>query len=639
VRTIRRGKTFCPYHELVLANAAEDLRAEVARLVEFRARSAAPPKTPAHQIDFEFMTPKQRQKIATAARARWAKQRAEARIKQNGAELKSAPRNQEIPTTTPHPLAGKSFTIEVEHSQLRGSETNPRKEFDEEGLRELADSFKTQGQLQACLVRVDPKWIAKELKTANSGAKVTMHGRALWLLNGNTMFKDAIRQAEDIMRDPDTQYEIVAGERRWRAAGPKYAGLKKVLVTVRCLTDEQVIEAQYVENLQRRDLTAIEEAEGFATLIKLGKFTADSLAAKLGKSRTYVFERLKITRLEGPARKALEEGRITPSIAAAIAQVPGKKAQEEILEECFEWEGGLRPVREVEQIIQQSHMRPLKGVAWNLDQPMNVPGFGSMLCDSCFHNTRNMISEDPNLAKGPARCMNLDCFDGKAKIALEYRRKMAEKDGLEFWDLSRLQRNSGSDNFWIEGRTVYLPGDSKGKKAEVLANGAKHPIIAESSEGKMLRVWRRSDLEKAGVVKVAAEETISAKREARKEEIFEDKLFLKVKELAIKAMEEKIRGQGMFGADIAKKAPDALLRDYFWWAMLASWERDEGERGFIYGDDCVKFKDITPERIFTEMARKIISNWDDSKKRPACLSALEIHYTALEDQARQQCDP
>jgi ParB-like chromosome segregation protein Spo0J len=125
--------------------------------------------------------------------------------------------------------------VEVEHGQLRASETNPRKDFKEDKLRELAESLKTNGQLQACLVRVDPKWIAKELK-ACPPEKVTMRHRALWLLSGNSKFSDAIRQAEDIMRDPDTRYEIVAGERRWRAAGPKFANLEKMLATVRYLT-------------------------------------------------------------------------------------------------------------------------------------------------------------------------------------------------------------------------------------------------------------------------------------------------------------------------------------------------------------------------------------------------------------------
>jgi ParB/RepB/Spo0J family partition protein len=530
---LRRDELFCPYHWFVFSNGAPALVAEVNRIMNFRARSAGEEAT--------IMTPKERLKIA--ARARWAKIRAEAKENKNGAATKpeAAPisSTNESPATL-HPLAGKSWTVEVEHGQLRASETNPRKDFKEEKLRELAESLKTNGQLQACLVRVDPKWIAKELK-ACPPEKVTMRYRALWLLSGNSKFSDAIHQAEDIMRDPDTRYEIVAGERRWRAAGPKFANLEKMLATVRYLTDEQVIEVQYVENLQRDDLTAIEEAEGFAKLIASGQYSADSLAVKLGKSRTYIFERVKLAQLEGPAKSAFAEGKISPSLAAVIAEVPDPKAQAMLFKKdrwgnvpIFDRQGQPEPVRSVKDWIERNLIRQ---IPWKLDATFEHKEMVSPACRECPKMSRNM---DAGAAKGPPRCLALSCFEERKKALGAMVKEEAKAQGLDFWNAEEFSRNKHGNQYCVEGEQDW--NSASNKTWDKVAGATPHAIVAETDEGNVVRVWRRDDLIKAGVLKKEPRSSGNdsyAKQQAaeRAKTLFEEKVQVRVIEAVLKRIE------------------------------------------------------------------------------------------------------
>jgi ParB/RepB/Spo0J family partition protein len=138
-------------------------------------------------------------------------------------------------------------TNTVPLAKITPSTTNPRKSFPKDKLDELTDSVKRLGVLQPILLRP---------------------------LNGGGT------------------YELVAGERRYRAS--KAAGLTDIPATVRELTDAEVLEIQVVENLQRSDLHELEEAEGYEKLLKCAhpsgeKYTVDEIAAKVGKSRSYVF--------------------------------------------------------------------------------------------------------------------------------------------------------------------------------------------------------------------------------------------------------------------------------------------------------------------------------------------------------------
>ena len=160
------------------------------------------------------------------------------------------------------------------------SKTNPRKHFDKEKLAELGESIVRHGIIAPLIVRP---------------------------IAGN-------------------RYELVAGERRLRAAR-EIAALSEVPVIVRELSDRDALEVQVIENLQRADLHPLEEAEGYAKLIREHGYDADQLALKIGKSRSYVYARIKLGQLRDEVKEALYADKINHSVALLIARIPDPELQ------------------------------------------------------------------------------------------------------------------------------------------------------------------------------------------------------------------------------------------------------------------------------------------------------------------------
>jgi ParB family chromosome partitioning protein len=148
----------------------------------------------------------------------------------------------------------------------------PRRQFDEESLNALIESVKAQGILQPLLVRRHPT------------------------------IADA--------------YEIIAGERRWRAA--QAAQLHEVPVIVRELGDRETLEIALVENIQRQDLNPLEEAEGYRRLLEEFGHTQEDLARVVGKSRSHIANSLRLLTLPDPVRNMLNDGRLTAGHARAL---------------------------------------------------------------------------------------------------------------------------------------------------------------------------------------------------------------------------------------------------------------------------------------------------------------------------------
>lgn len=173
--------------------------------------------------------------------------------------------------TAPPTNAGlKTLPVDV----IRPGRYQPRKTFDEAGLQELADSIKAQGIIQPIVLR-----------RMNDG------------------------------------YEIIAGERRWRAA--QKAGLQTVPVIIRDISDEAAIAMALIENIQRRDLNAIEEAEALNRLILEFKLTHQEVAEAVGKSRTVVTNLLRLLKLNPDVRTLLEAGDIEMGHARALLALEG----------------------------------------------------------------------------------------------------------------------------------------------------------------------------------------------------------------------------------------------------------------------------------------------------------------------------
>ncbi len=155
-------------------------------------------------------------------------------------------------------------------SEITPNKDQPRKTFDEAALDELAESIKQHGVLQPLLVRPLP--------------------------NGG--------------------YQLVAGERRWRAS--RRAGLREVPVVVKELTDTETMEIAIIENLQREDLNPIEEAEGLQALIDKCGFTQEEVASSVGKSRPAIANSLRLLRLPEAVRELTRDGKISAGHARAL---------------------------------------------------------------------------------------------------------------------------------------------------------------------------------------------------------------------------------------------------------------------------------------------------------------------------------
>ena len=195
-----------------------------------------------------------------------------------------------MPDTTPiATLKGLNTIHLVPVKQLRESPFNPRKHYAQAALQELADSIEAQGMLQPI--------VARELPVAQQD---------IWV-----------------------RYEIVFGHRRFRAA--QLAGLDEVDVVIRPFTDEQAALAQVAENLQRQDVSQLEEADSFVRLHQVHGMTADQIAAGVNKSRSYVYGRLKLAKMAPEVRKAMADDGLPADIAIEVARIVDHTLQKKAL--------------------------------------------------------------------------------------------------------------------------------------------------------------------------------------------------------------------------------------------------------------------------------------------------------------------
>jgi ParB family chromosome partitioning protein len=164
--------------------------------------------------------------------------------------------------------------------RIKPNARQPRKQFEEDALQDLADSIRAHGVLQPVLLRPVEKG-----------------------------------------------YEIVAGERRYRAA--RRAGLKEIPAIVRDLDDQQNMLYALIENMQREDLNSIEEAQGLSDMMKSFGLTQDQAAKSIGKSRPYVTNALRLLKLSRQVQELVAEGKLSAGHARAIAGIEGAKRQAE----------------------------------------------------------------------------------------------------------------------------------------------------------------------------------------------------------------------------------------------------------------------------------------------------------------------
>lgn len=223
-------------------------------------------------------------------------------------------------------------------------------------------------------------------------------------------------------------FDVVFGARRLRAA--KAAKLGELDVIVRELSDEEALELVLVENLQRADIHPLEEAEGYRQLHEVHKHAVEDIAAKVGKSKAYVYARLKLCELVPAVREACFKGKLPTSHALLIARIPNEKLQREALESISHGGAVDEPLgyRAAADIIQRQFMLRLEGAPFALADAALVPEAGA--CTTCpkrTGNQRELFSD----VKSADVCTDPPCFAKKRDAAWADQALALEQQGHE----------------------------------------------------------------------------------------------------------------------------------------------------------------------------------------------------------------
>jgi ParB family chromosome partitioning protein len=217
----------------------------------------------------------------------------------SGGAAKSSPAPAPTAGAAPPAAPAGPAVQRVPLAQIRPSPLQPRKDFTPEALQELADSIREQGIVQPLIVRS---------------------------VNGT--------------------YELIAGERRWRAA--QLAGLTEAPVVERAATDREVLELALIENLQRENLNAIEEAQGYSQLGEQFRLTQEEIAKKVGKSRAAVANALRLLKLPPIVQSAIREGKLSVGHAKVILGLADAALQQSAAARVL---AGNLTVRQTEQLV------------------------------------------------------------------------------------------------------------------------------------------------------------------------------------------------------------------------------------------------------------------------------------------------
>ncbi len=259
------------------------------------------------------------------------------------------------------PVKGTEF-VSLTLDGIVPSPTNPRKIFDKDELDELTASIRQRGVIVPLTVR---------------------------------------RQASG-------KYEIVAGERRFRASA--MAGLTSVPCIIREMTDDEVAVDQLVENMFRPDLTPLEEANGYKLLHGKHGYDYDELATKVGKSKAHIYTRLRLLKLAPAVQKQLASGALSASYAEQLTKVDSHADQIELATRCVR--GNFDDLAELRRTIEDEYMLELKRAPWGLGDEGVCPP--APACSACPKRT----GAQAELFDGDGKrdfCLEASCWKEKVK--------------------------------------------------------------------------------------------------------------------------------------------------------------------------------------------------------------------------------
>lgn len=357
-------------------------------------------------------------------------------------------------TTASAPEATREIALADIQLSNTGSQAERRKHFDKAAIGELAESIKSIGLLSPLI-----------------GRQVNGH------------------------------IELVAGERRYLAA--QKAGLKVINVTVRQLTDDQVLEVQLIENLQREGLHELAEAEGYEALQKLGHGAAE-IADKVGKSKAYVYARMKLLALVKDSRKAFYEGKLSASTALLLARIPIEALQKQALKEITEtnrWGDGPMSVREAGEHIQENYMTRLDTAGFPTEDADLLPAAGA--CSACPKRTGNQPELFSDIKRGDV-CTDPVCFKAKRQAFAERAIAKAKETGQVVITGKAAEKIAphGVDRLYGGGEYQRLDlrnhDDPKDRtNAQLLGKEYVPTLLQDPETGKLVKVAPAADIKAA----------------------------------------------------------------------------------------------------------------------------------------------
>lgn len=382
--------------------------------------------------------------------------------------------------------------VQIPLRDIRESPTNPRSTYSEAAMAELTASVKEVGVMQAVLVR--PVRLPIDSLTID-------------------------------------HYELVYGHRRFRAA--QGAELLAMPCTVRELGDAECAQLQAIENLQREDLTALDEGQGYAAYIKAHGISKDELAVRIGKSRTHVYNRLKLAALIPQAAQALQDGAIDSEVATLVARVPSKlqaKALAIATDPTQRRHGAPPAYRWVRDELLEKLSLSLKEAIFSTTDATLLPLAGN--CTDCpkrsgsapeiygdVVETASLTSHWMAGKKGSAEtCMDPDCFAEKKKAHLAREAKALEAKGKTVLGgnaaKSALSAHGEVKGAYVALKDVKAALKKSGKQAEIIT-------IQDQRTGKTVEAVKRAAVAEAGVELKASKKPDPNESYRRQQAVFE----------------------------------------------------------------------------------------------------------------------
>ena len=322
-------------------------------------------------------------------------------------------------------------------------------------------------------------------------------------------------------------YELIAGERRWR--GSQLAGLAAIPALVRPMDDLEVIELMLVENLEREDLHPLDEALGYDRLLRKdsgpqclrGFATVDALAERIGKSRSYVLQRLKLLTLCEQAERAFRANELSFSVALRIARLPDQADQAKATKAAVNgWGGEPMSARAMDDYIEREFMLELRRATFPIASADLVPEAGSCLaCPKRTGNAPELFADDTD----GDTCTDGACYHAKTDAHAAAVRAEAEAKGMRVISGAEAKKlkpnNYGDAKGLLELEKTHYQIDDKRPLRELLKKADIKPVLFQDPYTHQLVEMVPADqalqaLKATGVIKTAKMPGTSAHQRA-----------------------------------------------------------------------------------------------------------------------------